>query len=220
MPCMRGWEQVFEIDTTLILGAHPDDGELGFGGTISKLSDQNKTIHYATFSPCNKSLPEGFSDGVLFEEGEKACEKIGIPGEHLIKKRYPVRDFSDYRQDILEDLIDLKRNLNPDLIALPASSDVHQDHSVIHDEGIRAFKEKTILGYELPWNNLDFSYQGFVSLRKSDVDRKIAALREFKSQKRKEYIDPEYLRSLAVTRGVRAGYKFAEAFEVIRWVVN
>lgn len=211
---------MFEVDTVLILGAHPDDGELGFGGAISKLSAQNKTLYYAVFSPCNKSLPKGFSDGVLFEESKRACEKLGIPGDRLIKKLYPVREFPNHRQEILEDLVDLKRKLSPDLVILPAGSDVHQDHSVIHDEGLRAFKNKTIMGYELPWNNLNFSYQGYISLEKSDVERKIASLQEFKSQKRKDYIDPDYIKNLALTRGVRAGYEFAETFEVIRWMIN
>ena len=49
---------------------------------------------------------------------------------------------------------------------------------MIAQEGLRAFKRTTILGYEVPWNNFDFSYQAYIALEKRHVERKVAALGE------------------------------------------
>jgi len=45
----------------------------------------------------------------------------------------------------------------------------------VAEEGLRAFKRTTILGYEIPWNNFDFEYQWYVALEQRHVDLKIAA---------------------------------------------
>ena len=65
---------------------------------------------------------------------------------------------------------------------MPSLHDVHQDHQTIAQEGLRAFKRTTVLGYEIPWNNFDFSYQAYFSLQKAHIERKVAALEKYASQ--------------------------------------
>lgn len=60
---------------------------------------------------------------------------------------------------------------------IPSLHDIHQDHTTIAQEGVRAFKNTTILGYELIWNNLTFNTQCFITLGEKDVQRKILALK-------------------------------------------
>ena len=48
---------------------------------------------------------------------------------------------------------------------MPAYNDVHQDHKVIYEEGVRAFKNTSIFLYEMPWNNLNFKNQVFFYCR-------------------------------------------------------
>ena len=78
--------------------------------------------------------------------------------------RYDVRIFKALRQEILQDLISLRKLIHPDIVFLPSSSDLHQDHSTIYAEGIRAFKFNSILGYEMPWNNMIFATSSFIFL--------------------------------------------------------
>ena len=85
-------------------------------------------------------------------------------------------------------------------------------------EGLRAFKRTTILGYEVPWNNFDFSYQAYVSLEQAHVERKVAALAKYASQQHRRYADPEYIRSLARLHGVNVNREYAECFQVYRIV--
>jgi hypothetical protein len=102
---------------------------------------------------------------------------------------------------------------------LPSLNDIHQDHSTIANEGVRAFKNCTILGYELIWNNLTFNTQCFIHLEKKHIENKVAALKEYKSQGFRDYLSAEFIFSLAKTRGVQIGTEYAEAFEVIRLII-
>ena len=52
------------------------------------------------------------------------------------------------------------------------------------------------------------------------MKRKINALKEYKSQAKKNYFNPDFIRSLAKTRGIQFGTTYAECFEVIRWRIK
>ena len=84
---------------------------------------------------------------------------------------------------------------------------------------MRAFKQTSLLGYEVPWNNLTFNNQCFITLTQQQLDKKIYALDAYNSQKTRYYATEEYIKSLAKTRGVQINAGFAEAFEVIRWII-
>ena len=119
----------------------------------------------------------------------------------------------------MENLISHRKQLQPDLVLMPSLNDIHQDHSTIAEEGLRAFKNTTILGYELIWNNLTFNTTSFVKLDKKYIQAKCDALKEYKSQGERDYMSEDFIFSLAKTRGIQIGCKYAESFEVIRWVM-
>ncbi len=124
------------------------------------------------------------------------------------------------RQEILEDLVELRNTINPDLVFMPSLHDIHQDHTTIAMEGLRAFKNKIILGYELIWNNLTFDTQCFVKLEKRHVQQKVDSLKEYASQQHRDYMSEDFIFSLARTRGVQAGAQYAEAFEIVRFIIS
>lgn len=104
------------------------------------------------------------------------------------------------------------------MVLLPAASDVHQDHQVIHQEGLRAFKNTTFAGYELPWNNYSFRTNFFMKLSAADLARKMAALKEYRSQATRNYMQDEFIRSLATVRGLQCNSDYAEAFEIYKLI--
>jgi LmbE family N-acetylglucosaminyl deacetylase len=124
------------------------------------------------------------------------------------------------RQEVLEALIKLRDFIKPDLVILPSSRDIHQDHLTIYQEGVRAFKFCSMLGYELIWNNLGFETDCFIEIESEDLQLKIRALDAYVTQRGKSYMNADFIRSLAVVRGTQIGVPFAEAFEVIRWIVR
>lgn len=211
---------IFKFNTALVLAPHTDDGEFGCGGTLAKLIDQGTTVHYIAFSICEDSVPSKFPSDILATEIEYATQKLNIDSSNLMVHRYPVRNFHNHRQEILEMLVSVRRELTPDLVLLPSTVDVHQDHQVVTSEGIRAFKHTTILGYELPWNNLRFNHDALVSLEEKHIIKKIEALQQYKSQAHRSYARKEFIKSLARVRGQQANTLYAEAFEVVRWIIR
>ena len=208
------------IEKVLVLAPHTDDGEFGCGGSISRFIDHGKTVYYVAFSTAEESVPEPWPKDILKTEVKEATKRLGIPREHLIVYNFKVRELGYHRQEILEELVKIKKDVCPDLIFLPSSNDLHQDHSTVSTEGIRAFKNTTILGYEVPWNNIKFQAEAFIILSEGNINAKIEALDAYNSQKGRSYANEEFIRSLARTRGVQIGSRYAEAFEVIRWVIR
>ena len=142
----------------LVLAPHTDDGEFGCGGTIAKLIAEGHDVYYAAFSACQQSVLPQFPSDILITEVKEATKILGVKPENLILFDYDVRTFGYHRQEILDDLIKLRAEIQPDLIFMPALNDVHQDHHTIAEEGIRAFKFNSIMSYELPWNNFSFLF--------------------------------------------------------------
>ena len=204
----------------LVLAPHTDDGEFGCGGTIAKFVNEGAEVYYAAFSACQQSVLPQFPSDILITEVKAATEVLGIKPENLLLFDYDVRTFGYHRQEILDDLIKLRAEIKPDLILMPDLEDIHQDHSTIAVEGLRAFKFCSILSYELPWNNLSFTTSSFVHLSEEFIQKKVLALKEYKSQAHRPYSDENFIRSVARTRGVQIGTDYAEAFKVVRWILE
>jgi LmbE family N-acetylglucosaminyl deacetylase len=207
------------IERALVLAPHTDDGEFGCGGTMARLVDQGVDVRYVAFSIATRSLPDGFAPDTLAREVREATAEIGIPTANLTVHDFDVRTFPDHRQEILELLIEIWNDWRPDCVFQPSIHDVHQDHQTVAAEGLRAFKRTTVLGYEIPWNNLDFSYQAYISLEKHHLERKVAALDKYASQQHRRYANPEYVWSVARTHGINVNREYAEVFQVYRAVL-
>ena len=203
----------------LVLAPHTDDGEFGCGASIAKFIGQGKEVYYAAFSLAEESVPPPFPKNILESEVKAATKELGIKPENLLLYKYRVRYFAYHRQEILEDLVKLNKKIKPDLIFMPCLQDLHQDHSTIALEGLRAFKRTSILGYEIPWNNMNFSTQCFVVFDENHLNKKLKALDCYNSQKSKFYASAEFINSLARTRGAQIGVEYAEVFEVVRWIL-
>jgi LmbE family N-acetylglucosaminyl deacetylase len=209
---------LFGSKRALVLGAHTDD-EFGCAGLIARLIEDGTEVHFACFSACEESVPEGFDEDVLKREVVDAIGVLGIAPERFYLYGYRVRHFPSKRQEILEDLVSLRRRIEPDLVLLPSSSDIHQDHAVIAAEGVRAFKHSTILGYELPMNTISFEHACFVRLEPRHIEVKIRHAAAYVSQQHRTYMSASFLSGLAAVRGVQMNAPAAEAFEVVRMVV-
>jgi len=204
----------------LVLSPHTDDAELGCGGTISRLIREGHTVSVAVFSLCDDSLPAGFQPGTLRRECTNSLTSLGVLEENIFFYDYLVRVFNYSRQLILDDLIKLKKKINPEQVFIPSVDDYHQDHKTIADEGVRCFKNNcSILSYELIWNNTGFKNQVYYDLTEDDIRNKIAALANYETQKHRIYFQNNFIESLATVRGAQNGIRYAEVFEVIRYKI-
>lgn len=208
------------FERILVLAPHTDDGEFGCGATIARLVAEGKNVRYVAFSAAEDSLPADWPKDTLRKEVVSATRILGLKDSDLDVLDFKVRFFPEQRQEILEYMIRLQREYKPDAVFLPSSNDTHQDHHVIALEGFRAFKKTTMLGYEVPWNNLTFNTQAFVFIGEIFARKKVNALKCYKSQADRPYANEEFLRSLMRTRGTQIGATYAEAFEVVRWIAK
>ena len=201
----------------IVLSPHTDDGEIGAGGLINKLIKNNTEVIYVAFSICEESVPDNLEPTILSKEVLLATKELGLVPENVLVYRKKVRYFDSIRQEILEILVKLNKEIKPDLVLLPSKDDIHQDHQVIHNEGVRAFKNSTLLGYETPWNNFGFEATLLVKLDIENIKAKINAVSKYKSQTFRSY-DLSKLKSIAEMRGLQVKTKYAEAFNIVRWI--
>lgn len=202
--------------TILVLAPHTDDGEIGAGGSLARWVEEGHTVHYVAMSGCEASVPTGLPPETLRIEVLAATASLGIPRNHVKVLDYAVRQFVSSRQEILESLLRLRDEIAPDLVLCPSLHDFHQDHEVVAREAVRAFKHSSIIGYEIPWNQVTFPVSTFVHLDQRHLDCKLAALMQYESQRGRPYMDASATQAAARFRGLQAGCTFAEAFEPIR----
>jgi len=201
----------------LIICAHTDD-ECGCAGTMFRMIDEGYELFYMAFSDIALPLTEhGFLPDTARLECAESMSRFGIKEFRILD--YKTRSLPENRQKVLDDLILVKSIINPDIVFIPSSTDIHQDHQVIHNEGLRAFKHSTIMGYELPQNIIAAKNTAFVKLKEEHVMKKVYALSAYKSQKHRIFATSDFILGLAKLRGAQCNTEYAEAFELIRMVI-
>ncbi len=192
-------------------GAHPDDIEIGCGALISHIASQTD-LRCVTLSD-NQKNP--LLTNVL-NEHYLSLEKLGVPAEKVIIGTFETRRFQQFRQEILEYMIEVRTSFQPDIVFLHTSADLHQDHATVPEEGLRAFRGTTVLGYDVIRSSYGFFPHFLVEINEQDVEKKINALAQYKTYADKYYFNPDLTRSILVKNGALAERKFAEGFDILR----
>jgi LmbE family N-acetylglucosaminyl deacetylase len=198
----------------LALGAHPDDIELGCGGSLIKFCESGSEIHTAVFSQCGDETPQ--DPKLRMREYEAAARIVGAKKPLIFD--FPNRQLPEYLFEIMRQVENLQAEVEPDLVLVPFLGDPHQDHETVARAAVRAFRRReTILQYEiLRYGSHSFTPSLFIDIG-STLDRKVESLRHYESQfERRAYFDEESFRSLARTRGAQSGYDYAEGFVIYK----
>jgi len=202
--------------TILVLSPHTDDAEIAAGGTMAKWAAEGNRVVHVAFSPATNSLPDGFPPDATRKEFDRACDVLMAYGRVL---GFPTRRFPERRQAVLDVLMELRRELNPDIVLGPSQNDIHQDHHVVAREMMRAFRrDASVLGYEHARNDNGFRPQMWSAVPRWAVKAKLDAVACYESQTVKGmWLNPQYLTAHMAYRGGQVGLPHAEAFEVLRW---
>lgn len=204
---------IFYGSKLLFLGAHPDDIELGCGALLSHIAGKAQVL-CVTLSD-NRENPE--LEG-LVEEHRRSMALLGVPDDRVVLRDFSTRNFPRDRQRILEYLYELNRQERPDLVFAHSRADMHQDHNVVTDEALRAFRGTTVLGFDVIRSSHGFFPHFLVEVSEADVERKIAALAAYRTYADKYYFRPEVTRATLVRNGALAERPFAEGFDILRIV--
>ena len=192
-------------------GAHPDDIEIGCGALISHIAGQTD-LRVVTLSD-NQKNPLLHD---VVEEHYRSMKVLGVPEDKIIVGNFETRRFPQFRQEILAFILEIPNTFNPDMVFLHTKSDLHQDHATVTEEGLRAFRGTTVLGYDVIRSSYGFFPHFLIEVNEMDVQKKIQALAEYHTYDDKYYFDPDLTRSILVKNGALAERKFAEGFDILR----
>ena len=206
---------IFSGTRILFLGAHPDDIELGCGALIAHISGQ-ADLRCVTLSD-NQKNP---SLSNLVQEHHRSMAVLGVREEDVILRDFETRNFPRDRQAILEFLYELNRDFKPDVVFTHTEADIHQDHDVLRLEALRTFRGVSVLGYDVLRSSYGFFPNFLVEVTQGDVEKKIAALAEYKTYAEKYYFDQDVIRSTSIRHGALAERPYAEGFDILRIVGN
>ena len=208
-----------KIKRILIISAHADDMEFGCGGTIAKFIEEGIDIYNLVLSLRKKTVSKNFPEEILIKETLKASSIIGIKKENNIIRDYENRIFPKNRQEILDEICYQAKKIKPDLVFTNSLDDTHQDHQVVAKETFRALKNTNIISFGFPWNTILHKTNLYNIINEKHLQKKIKALQCYKSQfNGRSYFNSEYIKSLAITQGTNIKQKYAESFEIIRWI--
>jgi LmbE family N-acetylglucosaminyl deacetylase len=194
----------------LALGAHPDDIEIGCGGTILRLVAEVRSLEVLWVVFC--STPERAA------EARAAARAFleGVPTAKVVVRDY--RDgFLPYSGAAVKDEFEaLKREFSPDLVFTHYRQDRHQDHRLVSELTWNTWRDHFILEYEIPKYDGDFGSPNFFALLPAaTLDRKIGLILEhFPSQAGRAWFTEDLFRAVARIRGMEsaAPQAAAEAF--------
>ena len=203
----------FYARRVLFLGAHPDDIELGCGALIAHILPHTEvmcvTLSDNQKNPLLKNLPE---------EHYRSMRVLGVPEQNVVLGQFETRRFPEFRQEILEYMIQINRSFKPEIVFAHTKADIHQDHATVTDEALRAFRGTTVLGFDVLRSSYGFFPNFLVEVAEQDVNCKITALAEYTTYKDKYYFDPQIQRSTMIRHGALAERPFAEGFDILRVV--
>jgi len=206
----------------LAVGAHLDDIEIACGGTLAKAVEAGHEVKVLIMSKSGYTNRDGKiqrSDDIAVTEGTNALHVLGITDINILD--FPTKDIS-FQSNVVNAIDVIMSKYNPDVIFTHHPFDTHQAHVGVSNATIAAARRKNTVFFYEPITPSGRSYVAFKPQLYVDIestlDKKIASLREHKSEYNKFGAEDwvEGVRCRCGFRGYEIGKKFAEAFEVLR----
>jgi LmbE family N-acetylglucosaminyl deacetylase len=196
-------------DTILVVGAHPDDIELGCGGTIAKNIAIGNSVHVLV-------MTNGESGGHAknMEECMKSLKKLGVPKSNILFGNFPDGYLVDNLKavDFIEKHV---RSLGATKVYTHAPTDRHQDHrNCSCAVSAAARKVPQILLFQGPSTTVTFEPHYFIQLSEEELNKKIESLSCYETQIKKGCVNLAWIRHLAGMYGSMCNAEYAEAFSI------
>lgn len=205
-----------ENGRALVIGAHPDDIELGCGGTLAKLSKKGWKTTALVLTKGEVLSSNGGQDRV--EEAKRSLSLLGVSDIRFSDFR-DTRVYEDLKE-VIEFVQALVTHLSPQRIYVPSREDNHQDHWAAYQAAMAVANKSVpqVLGYETPSTATSFRPSLFEDISDT-LQTKLKAIDMHETQSRKEYMSEDLIIVRARFRGSQAGIPEAEAFEVYKFIL-
>jgi LmbE family N-acetylglucosaminyl deacetylase len=201
----------------LYIGAHPDDIEVGAGGTVAKQVSEGNEVWFYVMGDCSSNNGLGFTGEVLRDEAYRAALALGV--KFLKIENYPNTRYPEYSYQIRTDIEKIQKQFRPDAVFFPSEYDLHQDHYTVAMETQRAFRGgEELYAFETGSTRHDFNPNLFINIEKF-IDLKESVLELYKTQAARPYFKNNDWLSVAQFRALKSNYYVrgpVEAFQQIR----
>ena len=204
----------------LAIGAHFDDVELGCAGALAKhVSEGDKVYAYiATDSgfvnPQNKTIR---SNEMALEEGRQAMEILGI---ELICGPFKTMEV-EFSEALNVEILRIVEDKKIDLVYAHWAGDIHHDHQAVAGASLHAGRHvPRLLMYRSNWYHSTLPFKGSFYVDITDYwPQKEKAILAHKSElERTRYKWLGFFQNEAENAGQRIGVKYAEVFEMVKWL--
>lgn len=198
----------------LALGAHPDDVEIGCGGSLLTLVQQRAArCHVVLLGGTTERAQEASHASRLF---------IGDASESLTILGFPDGRLPAFWNEVKQELEDLAPRMHPDVVFAPRRDDAHQDHRMLGELATTVWRDALVLHYEIPkWDGDLGQVNHYVPFDRETAQRKVDLLRTaYPSQVHRDWWDDETFFGLMRLRGVECRSPYAEGFVVRKAVLN
>jgi LmbE family N-acetylglucosaminyl deacetylase len=184
----------------LAVGCHPDDIELGCGGTLLTLMEQraNTDVTWLVLTAADARAEEARTSAAAFLEHEAT--------KTVIVEAFRDGYFPYLGPELKDRFEELGRQVSPDVIFTHTGNDLHQDHRLVAELTWNTFRDHLILEYEIPKYDADLTSPNlYVPLSRETARRKIELLLEhFPSQRQKHWFTDDLFGGLMRLRGMEA----------------
>lgn len=192
------------------IGAHPDDIELGVGGSVALHQLNGDSVRFLVLTKGSElSEPSQRAN-----EARTAAEILDVDDIHFL-------GYEDtqipYNGEIIKRINGHLDAVDADRVYAHTEEDTHQDHRHAALASIAAARNiDEVLAFESPSTRSSFDPQYYNSLTEGVLEQKIESIRAHESQSEKKYLEAEAMKGLARFRGRQANTRYAESFQVIR----
>ena len=192
------------------IGAHPDDIELGVGGSVALHKQRGDTVRFIVLTKGGELSERSQRE----REARTAADILDVDDVHFL-------GFEDtavpYDGDIVKRINDHLTDVEADRVYIHTEEDTHQDHRHAALSSVAASRNiDEVLAFESPSTRSTFDPQYYNSLSEGVLEQKIESIRAHESQREKKYLEAEAMKGLARFRGRQANTRYAESFQVIR----
>ena len=195
----------------LAVGPHPDDIEIGCGGTLTRMSHAGHNVTCVCMTA---------ADHNRYNEFLSACKIMNVRPIHFMAEDTKL----EYGFNLINTLEVFRREHAPDLVFAPFPNDTHQDHRSLGKAMLAAMRySQNLLLYE-SLTTIDFKPTVFSNIKEVWYKEKLRVVREHKSQLARTNITGVSLTravvAMAAFRGLQGRVKYAEGFVPVRYFMG
>lgn len=205
----------------LAVGAHFDDIELGCGGSIAKHSKNGDNVYVfvATLSGFSNPYKKSIRKNSLAKiEGEKAMKVLGI--KKLYSGKFKTLKV-EFNEELNVEILKIIEKHKIDLVYGHWLGDIHHDHQAVGKSTLHSARHvKNILLYRSNWYDSGISFNGnfYVDISKTwEIKKKSIEMHKSEMERTgKKWI--KFFHNEAINAGQKINVKYAEVFEVVKFV--